>query len=97
MLSQEHIDGLKKAYGGPMTAPEVQILRDMQGFIEFSIRNGLGFGLVVSTLGHDVNNIAKCGFDVDQVKSNLGFTPKVEGFSEALPESVGEPDADSGT
>jgi hypothetical protein len=81
--SQELADRLRKHFSGPMKAEQVDFLRDVQGFIEFAIRNGLSFPIIVSTLGHDVNEIAREGFELDKVK------PKVAGYGKINEEDFG--------
>jgi hypothetical protein len=79
---------LRKHFSGPMTAEEVEFWRDCQGFIDFAIRNGLNFAVIASTLGHDVNEIAREGFDLVKAKAH-GFLPKVTGYSHINEEDFG--------
>jgi hypothetical protein len=72
---QDHVEGLKRVWGGPMTEKEVAFLRDLQSFIEFCIRNGLSFPLTLSTIGHDVNNL---------MREEICFTPKVTGYAKIM-------------
>jgi len=69
-----------------MSPTDIEFLRDVQGFIEFGIRNGLSFPAIVSTLGHDINNIARQGFDWRED----GFGPKVAGYSKLNEDDLGE-------
>lgn len=89
-MDTKHLDGLRQRFAGPMTSKEIELLRDMQGFIDFSIRNGLSFALVVGTLGQDVNGLARHGFDLDAIRGD--FLPKVSGYSKIDADSVGEPE-----
>ncbi|MGA2700199.1 MAG: hypothetical protein ABSH35_03780 [Isosphaeraceae bacterium] len=91
MTSDSKIESLKKIYGGPMTPAEIEVLNDIKGFIDVAIRNGLSFALVIGTLGHDVNNLARHGFDMERATKD-GFAPKVAGYSQITPDSVGEPE-----
>jgi hypothetical protein len=91
MTSDSKIESLKKIYGGPMTPAEIVVLNDIKGFIDVAIRNGLSFAPVIGTLGHDVNNLARYGFDVERA-TKVGFAPKVAGYSQITPDSVGEPE-----
>jgi hypothetical protein len=75
-----------------MTPSEIELLNDLKGFIDVAIRNGLSFGVVVGTLGHDVNGLARYGFDLDKANAD-SFLPKVTGSARITQESVGEPDA----
>jgi hypothetical protein len=94
MVSQPNFESLKKIYGGPMTPAEIELLNDMKGLIDVSVRNGLSFALVIGTLGHDVNGLARYGFDLDKATAD-GFLPKATGFAQVTPESVGEPEESS--
>jgi hypothetical protein len=76
----ELAERLRKPFSGPMTDEEIEFLRDAQAMIEFAIRNGLSFATVVSTLGHDLNEVARNGFDLGTAKQQ-GFRPKVAGYS----------------
>src|SRR6266478_741982 len=78
--AQEWADRLRKNFSGPMSAEEIEFLRDVQGMIEFSIRNGLSFPVVASTLHHDLNEIARDLFSLKDAKAR-GFWPKVTGSS----------------
>jgi hypothetical protein len=85
----EHAERLKKSWAGPMSQQEIEFLRDVQGFIEFAIRNGLSFPMVVGALGHDVNSLAQHAFDLNATKAT-GFHPKVTGYSKLMAEDFGE-------
>ena len=76
---------------GPLSEKEAGVLRDIQGMIDYSIRNDLSFKLTVSTLGHDVNGIAHYGFDLDAAEADF-FLPKVAGFAGNDANSVGAPE-----
>jgi hypothetical protein len=56
-MDQAQIDAMKNRLGGSMTPEQVAQLRDMQGFIEFCIRNGISHLAALSTLAHDVNGL----------------------------------------
>lgn len=77
-MSQSHVDVLKKLYGGPMDARQVELLRDIQAFLDFCIENGLSFQLAVGTLAHDVNGI----LSPDGYFDRGIFSPKVSGYAE---------------
>jgi hypothetical protein len=89
MSSHAKLESLQRIYGGPMTPKEIAVLHDIEGFLDFAIRNGLSFALVIGTLNQDVNNLARYGFDLDQASAN-GFEPKVTGYSHITPEAVGD-------
>jgi hypothetical protein len=90
-MTSHQLETLKKIYGGPMTPAEIEVLQDIKGFIDFAIRNGLSFALVIGTLGHDVNNMARYGFDLDRANADA-FAPKVTGYSQITIQDVGEPE-----
>jgi hypothetical protein len=85
----EHADRLRKSWAGPMSQQEIEFLRDVQGFIEFAIRNGLSFPMVVGGICHDVNAIAQHAFDLNATKAT-GFLPKTTGYSKLMAEDFGE-------
>jgi hypothetical protein len=79
---------LQKRFTGPMTESERAFLRDVQATIEFSLRNGLSFPVVVGAIHHDCAEIARDLFDLNQAKAR-GFRPKVEGYSQLSPDDFG--------
>jgi hypothetical protein len=85
----ELADRLRKNFEGPMSAEEIEFLRDAQGFIEFAIRNGLNFPVVVANLSQDLNNLSREGFDLSAAKANR-FLPKVAGYSKITSEDFGD-------
>lgn len=80
---------LRKSWDGPMNGGELAFCRDVQGFIQFAIENGLSFAMVVSALGHDANNLARYGFSLEAAKEDA-FMPKVSRYSNVSSDSVGE-------
>ncbi len=64
----ELAEQLQKQWSGPMNEAEVALLKDVQAFIEFALRNGLTFPMVMSTLAHDVNEVARDGFDYGKTR-----------------------------
>ena len=94
MRESEQAAVLRKTFSGPMSTGEVEILQDMKTFIDFAIRNGLSFPMVVASLGHDVNGLARCGFDLVAMRST-GFTPKVTGYRNTTPDDFDESDEQS--
>ena len=56
---------------GPLTPEQIQLLRDMQGWIEYSIANGFSLKSVVGVLAHDANGVL---YDVP------AFRPQVAGY-----------------
>ncbi|OAI46737.1 hypothetical protein AYO44_10865 [Planctomycetaceae bacterium SCGC AG-212-F19] len=91
-MDSQHLDALRKRFGGPMSSAEADLLRDMRAFIEFATRNGLSFAYVMANLGHDVNAIVtRYGFDLESASAD-GFKPKVMGYSTIDAAAVGEPE-----
>lgn len=91
MGTAERVERLRKGFEGPMSEAEIELLRDFQGVIDFAIRNGLSFALVLSILSHDLNGIAQHGFSLEAAKKS-GFPPKATGWSKIDSDDVGEPD-----
>jgi hypothetical protein len=87
--TQELAERLKKNWSGPMTDKEVAFLEDVKGFIEFAIRNGLNFSMVMSGLLHDINEIARAGMSVEN-SLKAGIVPKVNGYGKLTSDAFGE-------
>jgi len=85
----EAAERLRQHWSGPMTEVEIAFLRDVQGFIEFAIRNGLNFRPVMGNLMQDLNEIAREGFELEKARSR-GFQPKVTGYSKLTSDEFGE-------
>ena len=86
---KELADKLKQRWAGPMTEAEIEFLRDVQGLIDFAFRNGLSFQTVMAPLIHDMNEIAKSGFDYGKARDR-NFLPAVTGYSKLTSDSFGE-------
>jgi hypothetical protein len=71
---------LRQVNGEPMSEREVEFLRDIQGIIDYAIRNDLGLSLVVGMLNHDLSGLEQYGFSVDNADADC-FSPKVSGFA----------------
>jgi hypothetical protein len=87
-MDPKHIEALRKTYGGPMSGEEIEFLHDIQGFLDFTIRNGLSFALALGTLSHDVNGLARYGFSLAEAQADH-FLPKTNGFAARQADSVG--------
>lgn len=74
---------------GLLDGEQIALLRDMQAFIDFGIRNNLNFLTIIGTLGHDVNGMARYGFDLKAAERDA-FLPKVSGYAKIGPEDVGQ-------
>lgn len=82
-MDQSQIEALKKSFGGAMSEKQVDTLRDMQGWIEFCIENGISFFAAVSTLAHDVNGILTS-------QEAKWFLPKTHGYARIVAELPGQ-------
>ena len=92
--SADQLKALHQMDGGPMSEREVEFLRDVQGIIDYMIRNDLGLTFALATVGHDVNGLTQYDFRLDAADAD-GFLPKVAGFAGSQADSVGAPeDAD---
>jgi hypothetical protein len=85
----EFAEQLRKNFAGPMSDREVEFLRDVQGFVEFAIRNGLSFPMVVSGIMHDFGEIVSAGMDYEKARAR-GFLPKVTGYSKLTSDDFGQ-------
>jgi hypothetical protein len=85
----ELAERLRKQFSGPMTEEEIEFLRDVQGAIEFAIRNGLSFAQVLLWLSHDLGEIVRNGCDISKAKAQ-GFQPQVAGYSKITEDDFGE-------
>ena len=86
--AEDVAERLKKHWTGPISLQELAFLHELQGFIEFAIDNGLSFPMVISALGHDVNEIFVTA-KLDKALAN-GFHPQTTGYRELDVGSFGE-------
>ena len=75
---------------GLLDDAQVAMLRDMQAFIEYGIRNNLNFLTIMAALGHDLNGLVRYGFDLEAAERDA-FLPKVSGYARIGEGDVGEP------
>ena len=68
-----------------MTTKNKQELLDMAAFVLYSIKNGLAYHTVMTTLAHDVNGIARRNMEGDEF-----FLPRSSGYRKHLKERVDE-------
>ncbi len=87
----DQLKALRQTNGAPMSEREVEFLRDIQGIIDYTIRNDLGLATIVATVGHDVNGLAQYDFSLDAADADC-FLPKVSGFAGSHADSVGAPE-----
>lgn len=79
-MDNAHLEALKRIYGGPMSEQQVELLRDMQAFIDFCIDNGLSFNTAVGTIAHDSNGVLA----PDGMFERGIFRPKVHGYQKIV-------------
>ena len=73
-----------------MSSDERDFLLDVDGFLDFVIRNGLTFDTALELLSHDFGEIRHEG----SLKNALdtGFLPKATGWSKVTEDSFGQPE-----
>lgn len=72
--------------GTPLSKEEIEFLQDIKAFIDYGIRNGVTLLSIMAAVTHDVNELARDGFDFQAARMR-GFYPKVSGYSKILSES----------
>lgn len=87
---RETAEETERLAAGPMTEAEIAFLGDVKGFIDDAIRNGVSFLTVLDVLTHDLSGIVFHGGSCDEARTRC-FLPRVTGYSEVGPDSVGEP------
>ena len=70
-----------ETYSGPLTQEQLQVLRDMQGWIQYCIANGASLLTALGALSHDVNGILREGFEQG---GDFGIMPKTAGYAKYL-------------
>ncbi len=86
--SAELAERLRQDFVGPLSEPEVEFLRDVQGFLAFAIHNGLSFPMIAAVVGHDFDKVLRAGFDLSAAKAE-GFKFKVAGYSKISEDDFG--------
>jgi hypothetical protein len=74
-----------------LSDPERAFVEDLDGLVDFAVRNGLGFRAVLSGLYHDVGEIARNEWSIERALATF-FTPKATGWARRNAEPIGEPD-----
>ena len=78
-----------QTYDGPLSPEQIQTLRDMQGWMEYGIANGLSMKSILTALAHDANGIiAEMPFFRPEVTGYARYRDEVEDLSAM----AGEPD-----
>ncbi len=60
-----------------MKESEKQVLRDLQGFIEWGIKHNKDFGWILGNVGHDVNGL---------LSKQKPFSPRTYGYEAVMKE-----------
>lgn len=82
---------LKKAlrsYSGPLSAEQIETLRDMQGWIEYALVNGFTMKSTLGVLAHDINGILA---DVPFLEPKVSGYAKYRTEIEDLSDMAGDP------
>jgi hypothetical protein len=77
--------------GGPLSKEQIQFLRDVQGFIEYAIRNGLSYNSIYLLLRHDLDAV----HDSPNVLHGdpMGVLPRLKGMAKELQQLADDPAA----
>lgn len=68
-----------RSYGGPLTPEQLQVLRDMQGWIDYCISNGFSLKSALGALAHDANGLlADTPFLKPQVSGYAKYRTELE-------------------
>jgi hypothetical protein len=79
-MQPEELERLKMQYARPLSGEERRCLEDLQALLSFVLENNLSIQLVWDTFGHDYEEIARAGFDLNKALAS-GFWPKTRHFS----------------
>lgn len=79
-MQHEDLEQLKTQFAGPLSGEERRCLEDLRALLDFVLDNDLSIRLVWDTFGHDYEEIARAGFDLNKALSS-GFWPKTRHFS----------------
>jgi hypothetical protein len=72
-----------RSYGGPLSPEQIGLLRDLQGWIEYGIANGLSQKSILSVLAEDANGVlAEVPLFVPKVTGYAKYRTEVEDLSE---------------
>lgn len=74
-----------------LSDPERGFVEDLEGLVDFAVRNGLGFRAVLSVLFHDVGELSRNEWSIEKALATF-FTPKATGWARKNVEPIGEPD-----
>jgi hypothetical protein len=86
------VESLPRDLTAPVSDAETQFLRDTDGLLSFTRRNGLSFSLVLSILMHDLSELSRFGWSLERMMKEGFVSPKVDGWQKRNSEPVGEAD-----
>ena len=89
MAARIPIEQVRKQFYSPMSEEQIRLLRDVQAFIDEAIESGLSFPTAVGVISHDMNNIARFGFNLEEARQAC-FRPQVSGYADPAENVVGE-------
>jgi hypothetical protein len=79
-MHDEDIERLKAQFAGPLSGEERRWLEDLRSMLDFVMDHDLNIQLVWTTFGHDYEEIARAGFDLNKALAS-GFWPRTRNFS----------------
>lgn len=79
-MHDDEAERLKTQFAGPLSGEERRWVEDLRSTIDFVLDNNLSIRLVWDTFGHDYEEIARAGFDLNKALAS-GFWPKCRNFS----------------
>jgi hypothetical protein len=74
-----------------LTPDQRQFAQDINGMIDFAIRNGWGFPTVLSILGHDLSDLLHYNADLNRATAD-GWQPKASGWAKLNSANFGQSD-----
>lgn len=82
MLNTPVVKEMSSALGGPLSEDQVRFLRDVQGFIQYAIQNGLSLKSIYVLLSHDFKAVMEApdGKHYDPA----GVMPRIMGMAKEL-------------
>ena len=79
-MQHDEAERLKAQFAGPLSSEERRWVEDLRSMLDVVLDNDLSIGLVWDTFGHDYEEIARAGFDLNKALAS-GFWPKSRNFS----------------
>jgi hypothetical protein len=79
-MQPDDVERLKTQFPGPLSGEQRRCLEDLRSLLNFVLDNDLNIQLVWDTFGHDYEEIARAGFDLNKALAS-GFWPRTRNFS----------------